>query len=62
LQRPNDFELLFCESNSDHSPNPVNLRRPFNVSLYPVPELAQQVGPKAPRVSYLSIHQCLVRH
>lgn len=36
LKRPNDFELLYCECNSSYSPNPINLRRPFSVSLYPV--------------------------
>ena len=54
LERPNEFELIYCENNSAHSNVPVNKRRPFNVSLYPVPELAQPVGHKAPKVKILT--------
>lgn len=44
--RPNDFELIHNEANVKDA---VRQRRPFTVSLYPVPELAQQVGLKAPK-------------
>eukprot|EP00347_Sterkiella_histriomuscorum_P017175 403350383 len=59
---PNDFELLYCEANSVHSPQPVNLRRPFSASLYPIQELAQQVGPKAPKADLKYLKQFKIQN
>ncbi len=40
LNSPSNFEIIYCEGNSPYSQNPVNQRRPYHASLYPVPELA----------------------
>ena len=38
-QRPNYFELLYCQSNSDYSKVPVNVRSSYSKSVYPISEL-----------------------
>lgn len=37
--RPNDFELIYCENNSQHNQGPLNVRSLYTQSLYPIPEL-----------------------
>ena len=44
-KRENAFELLYCGHHSRYSPSPINLRRSFNATLYPVKELYQKKNP-----------------
>lgn len=52
--RPNDFELIHQEQNIKDA---VRQRRPFTTPLYPVPELTQLVGLKAPRYDMKYLRQ-----
>lgn len=36
----NDFELIYCETGSNFFKKPINIRSPFNTSVYPIKELA----------------------
>ena len=36
----NAYELLYCTHHSKFSDKPVNIRRDFNVPVYPIKELA----------------------
>lgn len=40
LDRPNDFELVFCERGSKFSEVPINRRSHFTKDIYPVKDLA----------------------
>lgn len=35
-ESPNDFELIYCEQYSNHSPVPINVRSLFTSSVYPL--------------------------
>ena len=39
MNRPNGFELIYCENGSQHHNGPMDMRRPFNKNCYPIPEL-----------------------
>lgn len=42
--RPNDFELIYCDASEKHGPA-VNIRRPFTMDLvYPVRETVPIIG------------------
>jgi hypothetical protein len=44
-KRENDFELLYCGHQSRYSSTPINKRRNFNVSLYPIKACYQKKNP-----------------
>ena len=39
VNRPNGFELIYCENGSQYHNGPMDMRRPFNKNCYPIPEL-----------------------